>query len=503
MRRLFKGLKECKHAMGKKFTERKGKAPFARQRVALFGDHLFSLPSGNALERSQKRTLLLPIRLTLIYLIFTLFLYTFGPFNWVTSRPYAFYALQVGYLLALWLGYRVGLMREYKQPIQWDESNENGIVKLIEPLLIVNLFVFLINMFRGYGLNSLDIPAFVQRLSCGILHPGSGYNTYVDQGEILSGGDVLGGNVFSAFNYIWGFVGYAAPLLGTLYLKKLRPVSKICLILYYALNLLYYLSIGTNIGVLRIILMILLPSTLRLARHAYAGKVKKKTAYIICGVAVSCVVIVLVYFFVTMTSRGGINVWESELYNIGGITVNKNSILLAILPAGLHKLLVALSAYLTQGYYGMALALNVSWTPMFGIGNSMLAVDTISNHVADIAQYTYQAKIEQFGWGSRIRWHSLYTWFANDFSFIGVILVMFVIGYLTAVLYRDAVTTKNPFAKVSIFYLCLLLIFIPCNNQLGQSIEIMFSWITVLAAWIISKSHLTPFLRRIKHRIMG
>ena len=91
------------------------------------------------------------------------------------------------------------------------------------------------------------------------------------------------------------------------------------------------------------------------------------------------------------------------------------------------------------------------------------------------------------GWDSDIQWHSMYTWLANDVSFFGVILVMLVIGLLFGAMFRDAITTANPFAKISIFYFILMMLFIPCNNQIAQKADTLFSFILVVACWLISK----------------
>jgi len=173
------------------------------------------------------------------------------------------------------------------------------------------------------------------------------------------------------------------------------------------------------------------------------------------------------------------------------------------LPPIVEKFWISFSAYFTQGYYGMARSLEVPWTPMFGVGNSMFLVDFISEHVYDIDPYTYQMKIEkEFGWPSDMRWSCFYSWVANDVSFYGVILIMFVIGVLFAAMFKDAIQTDNPFAKISIFYFMLMIFFIPCNNQIGQRESTLFSFILIVLLWLLSKYPLL-FIRKIFDKKSG
>lgn len=471
-----------------------------RKKEQFCGENCFKLPGETTLEKSHKRTLLLPIRLVLGYLIFTLLLYIFGPFNWITYNPFQFYSLQFCYLFFLWLGYRVGIMRKFSNEIQWSERQDIPLIKIVQTLIIINFIVFVINIFRDYAMSSFDIKELLRQMFYGVTHMGEGYQLRYQRLLHTSGASVVGGNAFSVFNYLWAFFDYTVLLLGVHYFNKIKMFPKIILISHLIFTVFFYLSIGTNIGVFRVIIIVLLPLCIKVLQRVFNGSIKKKTIIMTILSVLGIVVIVCAYFIVTMKSRGGINYWQEPTYNVGGITVNKDSIFFLILPPALYKLLISLSAYLTQGYYAMSLALKTAWTPMFGLGSSMVVVDNVTKYIYNIDQFTYQAKLAEFGWDSRIRWHSIYTWLANDFSFVGVILIMFIIGYLLGAMYKDAIITKNPFAKCGLFFFCLLTIFIPCNNQLAQGIGTMFSFVTILVCWVFSK-HQYKWIKTVTDRM--
>ena len=127
----------------------------------------------------------------------------------------------------------------------------------------------------------------------------------------------------------------------------------------------------------------------------------------------------------------------------------------------------------------------------------MFVVDFVSEHLYDIDQFTYQAKLEKFGWDSNKQWHTMFTWLANDVSFYGVTLVMFFIGLLFSAMFKDAIINGNFLAKISMFYFILMILFMPCNNQIGQRKDTLFSFVFVIVWWIVSKIQSKPITKRI------
>lgn len=463
---------------------------------------------GNEVDAAQKTALLLPIRLTLVYLAFTVLIYIIGPFNWITYRPVLFYGLLILYMLALWFGYRKGIRRHSYTAFEWTEDMTQKLVRAVSLLIAVNCVIYILNLFREYGLNSLNFAELWRQMRIGIMNPGLGYNLRLERLMIYQGKDVLGGYFMSLLNYAWSFVEIPIILLAMLYFRKLKPWAKMCSILYLVLVVLHYLSIGTNIRIFHIFLIAELPSIIRILSYAYRKELdwKKLCRFIACiliGLS-----LVACYFTWMMVSRGGINNYDDPSYNVGGIIINHDAFSTkknektdeelkdftevtvneaTWVPPIIMKFWISFSSYLTQGYYGMSLALTESWTPMCGVGNSMFLVDFISEHITDIDSYTYSKKIEHYGWDSDMHWATMYTWLANDVSFYGVIVIMGLIGFLFAIIYKDALETENPFAKALLFYFILMLLFIPCNNQLAQSSSTLFSFVFLIGCWAFSK----------------
>lgn len=480
----------------------------------------------------QKGTLLLPIRLTIVYLAFSIFVYIVCPFNWEAPKPILFYSLLLLYMGAVWLGYHVGMSRRSNQSFALSPIMTDKLIQVVSLMTALSCILYVINIFRDYGFSSFDFVGLCKQMWLGIQNPGFGYAFHAER--LLSsvqGSDVVGGYVVTLINYIWSFVELPAVILSLLYFRRLKLYAKICTVLYIALTLIFYLSIGTNIRVFHVYLLIELPAIVTVLSQSYQKQLNRKNVLRFIISMILGLLLMAGYFTWMMVSRGGINRYEDPSYNVGGVSIDignedpetppetppenppeeqpvppettpavpKPSIKV---PPILMKFWISFSSYFTQGYHGMSLALTEPWTPMFGFGNSMFVVNFVSEHFFDIDQYTYQMKIERdYGWDSDIHWASMYSWLANDVSFYGVILVMFFIGFVLALIYRDAVTTNNPFAKAGIFYFILMLLFIPCNNQIAQNPYTLFSFVFVIFSWVLSK-YLPGILKKRKQKLV-
>ncbi len=470
-------------------------------------------------QNSTPIALRIPIFLALIYLAFTLLVYCLCPYEWPTERPVLFFGLNISYIMALFFGYHLGLKKDIRlKRIEWTEQKTKKLIDVISWLVIINFVIYFIYVFRSYGFKNFDFSGLAKEMMIGIQQPGLGYHLHLQRLQMLDGKDVVGGYFFTALYLLWGFFKIGVAILAMLYFKKLKPYGKLFTLAYLLLMIVYYMSIGTTIQIFHVFLLLELPVILETFEAGYHHQINGRK---ICKL-VSCIMIglilVMVYFGWMMESRSNTYGYEISEYMIGDVSpehskaptenlenepskeqsspeqsktpieTQENELAGEQLSPGqrkLNNLWISFSSYLSQGYYGMSQALTLDWTPMFGLGNSMFVVDTVSDHFFDIKQYTYQSKLEPLGWDSKVRWHSMYTWLANDVSFYGVVVVMFFIGIIFSMMFRDAIETHNPFAQASIFFYILMIIFIPCNNQVGQSSDNLCAFLLLIALWLL------------------
>lgn len=436
------------------------------------------------------RRLLFPIKIAIVYLLCTLLLYAIGPIAWVTYNPVYFWFLQFLYILMLFLGWMIGISKTYTSQEEWKEEKEKKIIKMISLPIWINLFYEVINTFRRFQFASFNLSGLINRMIIGINDMGGSYNSFQDSVDSAIGSSVVGGSLFTLFNYFWEFFSMLILLLSTLYLKKLKKAQRVIVIITYIIVISSYVSIGTNIGVFRLVLMwcVFLLTKMFRGEQTYDGlKWKKRKKWILLFALIGVVTCTMLFDKI-MQSRGGILLWQTPYYNIGGIGINRSSILLKILPPSWSMLLVAATSYLTQGYYGMSLCLRVPWEPTFLMGHSMAIEKLLKEYLTEWPYlHTYQHRIQQFGWDENVQWHTMYTWFANDFGFLGTAIVVLILGILFGASYKDAIRTNNPFAYVMVYFFTLAIFFAPCNNQLFQSTYVLFSFITALICWLCTR----------------
>ncbi len=440
----------------------------------------------------------LPVYVVISYLVLVLLLYAYGPFGWITYSPVLFYGLQIFYLLYFAIGYRIGLYLPERKKVVWSEKNDRYLMKYLLPLSIVNSVVILINMIRDFGYATMNLPMLFRDLLTGILNMGSSYAEHNARLAQLSGAELFGGSIMTLFNLLWGFAGFNILLLDLYYFKKSGIWLKVITIISCLETIVFYVAIGTNIGVFRIVIATAVFYVLNAMRKScFAKNGSKKTSVrkmLLAGAAAFAVIVL--YFVSTMKARGGDVYWSLQYCNIGGIGLDMDSVLFRICPESLYMAMISLSGYLTQGLYGFSMCTQLGWHPTFGLGNSMGMVDLISKHIVDVGSHTYQYRVQEaFGWDQKVQWCSMYSWIANDVGLAGVIIVMFFIGFLLAMIYRDSLTTENPFARILMVYFAIMCIFIPCNNQVMQSTYTLFSFLTALLAWVLT-SRIRVLLRK-------
>lgn len=437
-------------------------------------------------RKSATAFLYLPCILSVGYLLLTLLLYAFGPFAWETKEPVFFYVMIFLYITAFALGYYLGI--SINKPVTRPKSNylSKRILRILPLLMMVNIVFIILNIFRDYGYSSLDFVSLSSDLISGLSNLGDSYNAFQEKLTSLSGQNVIGGRLMTVANLVWDFVKYPIILLGLIYFQKLKLSGKILAVASCVLEVMFYVSIGTNIGVFRIALAVVIIFLL-VRRNTDADKSSedadkdKHRALMLVLVAVA---IILCFFVLTMVGRGGILNWDTPYYNVGGVGLNRDSIFFAILPEGLYIPFISLCRYLTSGYYGLSLCMSLPWIPTFGLGSSYGIIKLLDDHGTNINHSTYQYRAQQYNWDENEQWHSMFSWLANDVSFVGVAFFMLLVGICFAKSFRDSIETNNPFAIMLVFYFTLMMFFAPCNNQIFQSTGTLFSFVLVMFCWL-------------------
>jgi len=146
-----------------------------------------------------------------------------------------------------------------------------------------------------------------------------------------------------------------------------------------------------------------------------------------------------------------------------------------------------ITAYMVQGYYGMSIAIGEEFDTSFGIGHSVFLQRTFADYLGlDVRDRTFQYKIND-RWDQFVYWHSFYSYIANDVSFLGVSIVMLILGAYFSKIYLSAITDDDLYARMLLPLFGILFFYIPANNQVFGFLETMISFWILTVLFILSR----------------
>lgn len=158
--------------------------------------------------------------------------------------------------------------------------------------------------------------------------------------------------------------------------------------------------------------------------------------------------------------------------------------LLSALPDFVSFGISMLTFYLTNGYYGLSIALEQPFSFAYGIGHSSALLSLFERISGEsLLDLTYVGKVSAAGWDHRYYWSTIFSWIASDVGFSGSLLVIGVVGRWFCQAWVDSVFSKNDCAAIVFVLLCVLLFYLPANNQLTQTFDSYFAFVAALLAW--------------------
>lgn len=431
--------------------------------------------------------ILLPLILIEIYLISTLIIFKFGPIVWDLDNPIKFWFLIFSYHIAFIAGYLICVKNFKKNNI--NNSSEDKIEKFIYKYFWIYLFIALIGTLISYK-NACHTDSYIPYnlftdFYNGLMHPG------IVRHEFISSLDTYKSNkTVTIFYSLIVFIKYSLiPILVFMW-NKLEPFKKYSALFIALIPFMGTVSIGTNKSILDILIMFSLVLLVVILSAKKGERIKsliqRKTIILII---ISLAIFFPYYFNKSMSERSATFQYMEEVSTENKIKIPfyhvSNEDDTKILSPKMMEAYIKISTYLTQGYYGMSLAIDKEFDSTFGIGHSYFLLDQVNYFFnINLIEKTFQYKIND-QWDRLVQWHSFYSQIANDVSFYGVIVVMFIIGFLLSSIYISAIKSNNIIAKTMLPLFAIMFVYMPANNQVFNFMESLFSFICLLLMWFI------------------
>ena len=433
----------------------------------------------------KKRFLYTPIILIIIYLIITLCLFKWGAYSWEVKEPMFFWPLNFLYIVALTFGYIIGILLKLKN--KYSEIQKDFMFNQNHLFFIIAIFALLCTYFetvRGLGLETLNPIAIIERSKTALENPAAWYTyTYSDS---FKGN--YGGKFFSIILLIMGPLLYAAIPLTVFWFKKLRGYNKLLGIIIIIAQTVKWIVSGKNKGLFDIVIYIGIVIIINIFRERLVRKRTSMKSIVACIALLLGGIFAIAKFGATIGARLGDN-WIN--YQVGGYAVNPNSPLLMMVPDVYKGLLAYITIYLTQGYQALAMITDMRWIPLWGVGNSKFLVEYLSKYFdVDLTSMTYQYRLEEFGWGVDLNWHSLYLYIANDTGVIGVAVVLILLGLMLGITYYESLYQYSALSLLLLIQLCVVCLYIPANNIIFNHIGSFVTFYIIFFIWLLNKTTL-------------
>lgn len=318
---------------------------------------------------------------------------------------------------------------------------------------ILNIIISIVNVFSFYPSVKIAVDY--------IFSPGKAYEYVkhlryngIDNGNIELNSSI--GRILT----ICTFSKYIVFSFLCLYWKDFGFVNKVIGIISCAIYLMQSFLMGAMINI-AVMVFSVIPLFLR-------GKEKKSFKKKILIILIAVVFFVCLCFF------------------LGNRFVDTESGFWNVVSRGFNEMMF----YVSHGYVGLTYTLELPYvstmgqTTFYGLSRKLNSLLGISSTWG--SSYLVRSQ-EVSGWNALSVWSTVFPWFASDFSFLLIPIIMFLIGKIGRYLWIDFLTTRNPFAFLMIGQFFVFSFMIPANNQLFHTWANAIGTIIMICMYIISK----------------
>lgn len=402
-----------------------------------------------------------------VYISLTLLINFFGPWsfqNYDWRAKVLVFSFMVFFVLCGSVSYHWGL-RTMRASTSRSYSMSTVEAYILKFSLMMSLGIYILLIVSAVGRRDFSLHSgFASSIAIA-------YNLSHAQAGL---GRTWGGMLYS-YGYVFCFLGKA---LGLYRLRELPITYKALVVTNLLAAILYALF---SVGAMKPVgdVMIIVGSVI-VARSAHSGilfDVRRRLLLILVLIAFSLL------FASAFAARFAM--WGVTVYDMSPLArFYSDHWTISWLPSGLKVGFALLSFYVSHGYYGLYLALNLPFEWAKGLGSSFVVRDLMARYFATeplVAGVSYPERMEvAFGWSGYVHWTTIFPWLASDFTFVGAIAVLALFIRLYAGMWKQALSTDNGLSFALFSMLNIMLVYIPANNQLFQTRPVMLAFILLL-----------------------
>ena len=439
-----------------------------------------------------------PIIFLQCYLILTLIIFQFGPINYKVTDPFLFWMLILSYHLCFLLGYIVAFKlkkpKKIEKPVELAASSDIKIFYFVLALAVISSLI----SFKGIkSIYDLINPVFwIESAINGILFPGDAYNEKMSR--VLTNTD--GNKLLNIFLFFIAFSKILIVPFTVFFWSRLNKFIKVIALFITLLPLLSSLSNGTNKGVFDFVILYSSSLVVYFLYHKnnFNNYFFYSRKFFLIIISISLIG-ALSFFGSSMSSRGGSLRYIETQDPLGNISIQQETVDKSKNSAYYYTY-AWLGSYIVQGYYGFSLALEKEFNTTYGFGNSIFIRRNVEGLLGiDLNKKTFQNKINDW-WGESRQWHSFYSYMANDFHFVGVGVVCFLLSFIMGNIWFSFLDTGNLYAGAMMCIFAIMIIFIPANNQIFGFLDGISAFFWVYILWFFSTKKIIFKINKISNK---
>lgn len=410
------------------------------------------------------KVLMFPIRFFLCFLIFTEFLFFVGPIDFKIPSPVLLIIFFLATNIALYKGYKSGL--KYYSFGQKNILTNFNYKYTLQSIIVIALLMLIPRLMSAWGVSIITPGVIIEKVTSGLNSP---MEVYAEKLESETG-------TLSYFNMLMAPITFMAIPLGVFYWKNISAFFKVIVLFIICMEIFIWIGVGTRKGILDLFLILFF--VLISKTTGFIDNLSKYKKYFFAG---SFVLVLFLYYFIYS------NLSRYSVDNLGDLEslldMKIKPVYIEYVPTSVYMIIYSIEGYLCQGYYALGNAFFSDFCFSFGLGSSWFTVNLVEKFGIDILPYTYQGALErELGIDPMINWHSIYVWLANDFTFLGVPFIIYLVGKYFAKLWLDTITSRSFYAPALFSLFVLMIFYFFANNQVFS-----FSFIPFVVLFILWK----------------
>jgi hypothetical protein len=408
----------------------------------------------------NKQKYYFPIVFLLSWLIFTILVFAYGPYEYKVTRPAIFYSYLVAIHLALLLGYLRGQRstgRGFQIRIDY--------YRFVRVTIIISFFYLIIKLLLTFGGDLNNIK-----------------QTFTNARKAYLTSSIRHSNLFSYLDIFFAPITLIAVTNAIFSYKHLRRRYKFILFVLILFSIAAAIGSATRSGIVQVAIIGLSAFLLGIYKQNYVLKQSHKILILVFTILIA--IGFLTYSSLLTNSRGG-RIYVNPLTNEAP---RKDFFLTKNTSPKFHHLINNVSFYVSHSYFRLNKAMNLPFKGLgFGLSNSFFIMDNIEQLTgcSYFKEVSYGLRLDKdIGSGYGLYWSTFYTWIASDFTFPGTVIVIFFIGYLLSLSMKDSVSYLNPLAVTVYCTLFYNIFHFAFNNPLQDGAGLT-TGLVVPAIWLI------------------